>query len=65
MKAKQAGILSAILASTCCIGPLLLVAIGVSSSAALAGRYHLVLSHRRHGRAHMGVDQISTRENNL
>jgi copper chaperone CopZ len=40
MKAKQAGILSAILASTCCIGPLLLVAIGVSSSAALVGRYH-------------------------
>jgi mercuric ion transport protein len=40
MKAKQAGILSAILASTCCIGPLLLVAIGVGSGAALVGRYH-------------------------
>ena len=40
MKAKQAGILSAILASACCIGPLLLVAIGVSSWAALVGRYH-------------------------
>ncbi len=40
MKPKQAGILSAILASACCIGPLLLVAIGVSSWAALVGRYH-------------------------
>src|SRR5205809_5514656 len=40
MKVKQAGILSAILASTCCIGPLLLVAIGVGSGAALVGRYH-------------------------
>jgi len=40
MKAKQAGILSAILASTCCIGPLLLVAIGVGSGAAFVGRYH-------------------------
>ena len=40
MKAKQAGILSALLASACCIGPLLLVAIGVSSWAALVGRYH-------------------------
>ena len=40
MKAKQAGILAAILGSTCCIGPLLLVAIGVGSAAALIGRYH-------------------------
>jgi len=40
MKAKQAGILSAILASTCCIGPLLPVAIGLGSGAALVGRYH-------------------------
>ena len=40
MKAKQAGILSAILAATCCIGPLLLVAIGLGSGAALVGRYH-------------------------
>jgi copper chaperone CopZ len=40
MKVKQAGILSAILASTCCIGPLLLVAIGVGSGAAFVGRYH-------------------------
>src|SRR5881397_3488087 len=40
MKAKQAGILSAILAATCCIGPLLLVAIGVGSGAVFIGRYH-------------------------
>src|SRR5437762_14243513 len=40
MRAKQAGILAAILGSTCCIGPLLLVAIGVGSAAALIGRYH-------------------------
>jgi hypothetical protein len=37
MKAKQAGILAALLASTCCIGPLLLVAIGVGSAAAFIG----------------------------
>src|SRR6266516_6085626 len=40
MKANQAGILSAILASTCCIGPLLLLAIGVGSGAVFIGRYH-------------------------
>src|SRR5438094_2698363 len=40
MKAKQAGILAAILGSTCCIGPLLLVAIGVGSGAVFIGRYH-------------------------
>jgi len=40
MKAKQAGILSALLATTCCIGPLLLVAIGLGSGAAFVGRYH-------------------------
>src|SRR6266496_1858262 len=40
MKAKQAGILSALLASACCIGPLLLVAIGVGSGAVWVGRYH-------------------------
>jgi mercuric ion transport protein len=40
MKAKQAGILSAILASTCCVGPLLLVAIGLGSGAVFVGRYH-------------------------
>src|SRR5438128_1528392 len=40
MKAKQAGTLTAILASACCIGPLLLVAIGVGSGAVWVGRYH-------------------------
>ncbi len=40
MKAKQAGILSALLASICCAGPLLLVAIGLGSRAAFVGRYH-------------------------
>ncbi len=40
MKANQAGILAVVLGSTCCIGPLLLVAIGVGSAAALVGRYH-------------------------
>ena len=40
MKAKQAGILSALLATTCCIGPLLLVAIGLGSGGAFVGRYH-------------------------
>src|SRR5262249_33486962 len=38
MKVKQAGILSAILASICCVGPLLLVAIGVGSGAVFIGR---------------------------
>ena len=40
MKAKQSGILSALLATTCCIGPLLLVAIGLGSGAAFVGCYH-------------------------
>ncbi len=40
MKAKQAGILAAILGSICCIGPLLLVAIGVGSGSVFIGRYH-------------------------
>jgi copper chaperone CopZ len=43
MKAKQAGILSTILAATCCIGPLLLVAVGMGSGAVLVGRYHWFL----------------------
>jgi copper chaperone CopZ len=42
MKAKHAGILSAILGSICCIGPLLLVALGLGTGAALIGRYHLL-----------------------
>jgi len=40
MKAKFAGILSALLATTCCIGPLLLVTIGLGSGGAFLGRYH-------------------------
>jgi mercuric ion transport protein len=40
MKAKQTGILAAILAATCCVGPLLLLAIGVGSGAVFVGRYH-------------------------
>jgi copper chaperone CopZ len=40
MKAKFAGILAAILGSICCVGPLLLVAIGVGSAAVFVGRYH-------------------------
>src|SRR2546422_8795466 len=40
MRAKQAGILAVILGSTCCIGPLLLVAIGIGSGAVFIGRYH-------------------------
>ncbi len=40
MKALKAGIVSAVLASACCIGPLLLIAMGLGSGAALVGRYH-------------------------
>src|SRR5213080_1294760 len=40
MKAKFAGILSALLATTCCVAPLLLVAIGLGSGAGFVGRYH-------------------------
>jgi len=40
MKAKYAGILAAVLGSICCIGPLLLVAVGLGAGAALIGRYH-------------------------
>lgn len=40
MKAGNAGVVSALLASVCCIGPLLLVAIGLGSGAAFIGRYH-------------------------
>lgn len=38
--AGKAGIVSAILASACCIGPLLLVAVGLGGGAAFLGRYH-------------------------
>jgi copper chaperone CopZ len=40
MKAKFAGIFSVLLATTCCVGPLFLVAIGLASGAAIVGRYH-------------------------
>lgn len=40
MKASKAGIASALLASACCIGPWLLIAIGLGSGAAFLGRYH-------------------------
>ena len=40
MKAKRAGILAALLASICCAGPLLLVAVGLGSGAVFVGRYH-------------------------
>lgn len=40
MKASKAGVVSALLASACCIGPLLLIAIGLGSGAAFVGRYH-------------------------
>ena len=40
MKTKQGGFLAAILAATCCVGPLLLVAIGLGSGAVFVGRYY-------------------------
>jgi mercuric ion transport protein len=40
MRAKQTGILSAIIASICCVGPLLLLAIGVGSGAVFIDRSH-------------------------
>jgi hypothetical protein len=40
MKTKQAGILSAVLGSICCVGPLLLIAVGLGTGAAVIGRYH-------------------------
>lgn len=40
MKPKYVAIFSALLASACCIGPLLLVAIGLGTGAAFIGRYH-------------------------
>lgn len=40
MKAGKFGIVSAILASACCIGPLLLAAVGLGAGAAFFGRYH-------------------------
>src|SRR5258705_7330832 len=40
MKAKFAGIFSVLLATTCCVGPLFLVAISLASGEAIVGRYH-------------------------
>src|SRR5437016_1350213 len=40
MKPKYVAIFSALLASICCIGPLLLVAIGMGAGAVFIGRYH-------------------------
>ena len=40
MKAKNVGILSAILGSICCVGPLLLIALGLGAGAAVISRYH-------------------------
>jgi copper chaperone CopZ len=40
MKAKYAGIFSAVLGSICCVGPLLLIALGLGTFAAVIGRYH-------------------------
>jgi len=40
MRAKYAGILAAVLGSICCVGPLLLIAVGLGAGAALIGRYH-------------------------
>lgn len=40
MKAKYAAILAAVLGSICCVGPLLLIAVGIGTGAAVIGRYH-------------------------
>jgi copper chaperone CopZ len=40
MKPKYVAIFSALLASACCVGPLLLVTIGVGTGAVFIGRYH-------------------------
>src|SRR5258708_4798181 len=40
MKAKYAGFLAAVLGSICCVGPLLLIALGLGTGAAVIGRYH-------------------------
>src|SRR5215831_19176393 len=42
MKARNVGILSAILGSICCVGPLVLVAFGLGTGAVLIGRYHWI-----------------------
>src|SRR5438874_9865242 len=40
MKAKNAGILAAALGSICCVGPPLLIAVGLGTGAAVIGQYH-------------------------
>lgn len=40
MDAKHASILSAVLGSLCCVGPLLFIALGLGTGAAVIGRYH-------------------------
>jgi mercuric ion transport protein len=40
MKPKSAGIVAALLGSICCIGPVLLVALGLGAGAAVIGKYH-------------------------
>jgi copper chaperone CopZ len=40
MNASKAGVISAFLASACCIGPLVFIAIGLGTGAAFLGRYH-------------------------
>jgi copper chaperone CopZ len=40
MKAKWSGTLSVLLASICCVGPLLLIALGLGAGAAVISRYH-------------------------
>ena len=40
METKHASILSAILGSLCCVGPLLFIALGLGTGSAVIGRYH-------------------------
>ncbi|KIE57908.1 hypothetical protein A946_10720 [Methylacidiphilum kamchatkense Kam1] len=40
MKASKFGILSAILAASCCVGPLLLAVLGISAGSVFFGRFH-------------------------
>ena len=40
MKARYAAILATVLGSICCVGPLLLIAVGLGTGAAVIGRYH-------------------------
>ena len=42
MKAKYAAILAAVLGSICCVGPLVLIAVGLGTGAAVISRYHWI-----------------------